>query len=365
MNIYFIILFITSLLAMAEVLLKFDKTNKYPSFTLLFWVLAVVLILFAGLRRIGADFENYELIYDVLAGDNSWLDWRVITLEPGFKFLIMLLKSTNFQVSLIICAILGVLLKAKFITKYSPYPLLSLVIYFTSLFIIKEMGQIRHGIALGIILWSFDALIRKQKRKFLVLMFIAVMFHWSAFCVIPLYFIGNRKFPSYFYVVAMVIIFFMILFNLTSVISSVMSIVPIEAITAKADSYLSGDSDFAERLGINSTFIFLVIIMSLMLFYRERLTVKYPYFDLLLNIYILGIFYFGFFNAISEFALRLNVYFRMMDIIILPMIMSLFGIQRLVIGVILCLNSFWTLSKYEQSPIGKFFFPYKSTIDHE
>lgn len=365
MNIYFIILLIISIFSILEIVLKFDKTKKYVFLTVFFWLFVLLLIAFAGFRRVGADFTSYEVIFDVLQTDNSWLDWRVITLEPGFKFLIILLRSTSFQFSLIICALIAVFLKAKFIKKYSPYPILSLVIYFTSLYVIKEMGQIRHGIALGIILWSFDALARKNSKRFLLLTLLAVLFHWSAFCVLPLYFFGNRKIPSYVYIGVMFVIFFMILFNLTSFISTLMNLVPIDAIKGKADSYLSGDSAFAVRLGINSTFIFLIGIMSILLFFRKKMTEKFPYFDLILNIYILGIFYFGFFNAVSEFALRLNVYFRMIDIIILPMILTMFSMERIIIGVLLCINSFLTLSKYEQSPISKYFFPYKSILDED
>jgi len=365
MDIYFLILFIASSFSIIEVILSFDKSRKHSMLIVIFWFLVVTLILFAGLRRVGADFENYEIIYDVLAEDSSWSDWRVITLEPGFKSLMVMLKYTNFQFSLLVCAFLGVTLKAKFISKYSPYPILSLVIYFSSLFIIKEMGQIRNGIAMGIVLWSFDALIQQKKTRFLFLTFLAILFHWSAFCVLPLFFFGDKKIPTSAYVFSILAIFFMILFNLTSVISNLISFVPIEAITSKADSYLSGDSEFAERLGLNSTFLFLVMIMSIMLLYRHRLNSKFPKFDLILNVYILGIFYFGFFNAVSEFALRLNVYFRMLDIIILPLIVSLFGPRKIIIAILLCVNSLWTLNKYSQSPLGKFFFPYKSTINRE
>jgi len=362
MNSYELILFVISLFAIIEIILKFDN-KEYLLTVCLYWVFVAVLICFAGLRTVGADLENYASIYKVLQSPNSWNDWTVVTLEPAFKLLFSLLKTTNFQTALFVTATIAVFLKATFLKKYSPYPILSLAIYFTSIFIIKEMGQIRHGVAMGIILWSFDALFQNNKKRFLILVVTAILFHWSAFCVLPLYFFANRTIPSYLYGIFLAVILAIVFLNLTAVIANIIDLVPIAGLEGRANMYLKGNGQFSEKIGINSTFILLIVVMAVMLIFRKKLTEKYPYFDNVINIYFLGIFYFGFFNSISEFAQRLTIYFRMIDMLVLPMIISVFRFEKILIGVLLCFNSFWTLKKYENSGIGKYFFPYESIIN--
>lgn len=362
MNIYEVILFVISLFAILEIILKFDTKEHLINISL-YWLFVVVLICFAGLRTMGADYVNYLEIYQTLKKPNSWNDWVVLTIEPGFKLLISLFTSTSFHTALFAVATIAVLLKAFFLKKYSPYPLLSLAIYFTSIFIIKEMGQIRHGIAMGIVLWSFDALFDNKRRKFLLITIFAILFHWSAFCVLPLYFFGNKKIPNYLYASFLGIILMMVFFNFTAIIANIIDLVPIPGLEGRANMYLSANGQFSEKLGLNSTLVLLIVVMVVMLVFRDRLTKKYPYFDVILNIYILGIFYFGFFNSISEFAQRLTIYFRMIDMLILPMIVSVFRFEKVIIGLLLCLNSFWTLKKYENSGISKYFFPYESIFN--
>ena len=364
MNIYEVILFIISLFALLEIFLKHVKTD-YVVNTVMYWLFVVVLICFAGLRTVGVDMLNYAEIYKTLQSPNSWNKWTVITIEPGFKAIFYSLRSTSFQVALFVVATLAVLLKATFLKKYSPYPILSLVVYFTAIFIIKEMGQIRHGLAMGIVLWSFAALFEGNKRRFLVLSAIAIFFHWSAFCILPLYFLADKKIPTYLYGVSLGAVFVMIFFNLTALIAGIIDLVPIPGIEGRAGMYLKDNGQFTEKIGINSTFILLMIVMIVLLIFRKKLTEKYSYFDIILSIYFMGIFYFGFFNSISEFAQRLTIYFRMIDILVLPMIVSIFRFEKLLIGVLLCINSFWTLKKYEHSGIGKYFFPYESIMKNK
>lgn len=361
MNIYELILLVISLFALLEIILKFD-TKEYLLNTALYWIFVVVLILFAGLRIMGPDYESYREIYTTLQKPNSWNNWSVITIEPGFKLLFSIFKTTSFQMALFATALIAVLLKATFLKKYSPYPILSLAVYFTAIFLIKEMGQIRHGISMGIILWSFAALFENKRNRFLLLNIVAILCHWSAFCVLPLYFFAQKKIPSYLYIAFLIVILAMVFFNFTGLIAQVIDLVPIAGIEGRASMYLSENGSFSEKLGINSTFILLLIIMLVMLLFRDKLEKKYKYFDSILNIYLLGIFYFGFFNSISEFAQRLTIYFRMIDILILPMIVSIFRYEKVIIGVLLCLNSFLTLKKYEKSGIGKYFFPYESVF---
>ncbi|AYN05207.1 EpsG family protein [Flavobacterium sp. 140616W15] len=241
---------------------------------------------------------------------------------------------------------------------------LSLIIYFSTDFMIKEMGQIRHGIGMGIIFYAYDCLINEKKKKFLLVVLLATLFHFSAICVLPLYFIYNLKKSIFFYFTSIFLLLPFVAFDIKGMIFKLMSLLPIESFSSKAELY-SG-SEFANRIGFSSTFFLLIIMFCILLFLKYRTTYKPQIINVFVNIYFLGLIYFMVFNSISEFSLRTNVYFRMLDIIILPILIYNFRyrIIGLLLLVLILLNTFKTLNtRYNDEAISFTYFPYQSVFD--
>jgi len=362
MGIYILILLLLCFLSVFDFFFfNFFENSVGKKFLFIF--ISVFFIFFAGLRTLSPDIDAYEAMFKEVESGN--LDsWMIQFTEPGYVFLLRLLSISSFQISLLVIAAIGVLFKINFFLKYSPFVFLSLIIYFSTDFMMKEMGQIRHGIGMGIIFYAYDCLINEKKKKFLLVVVLATLFHFSAICVLPLYFIYNLKKTIFFYFGAIFLMIPFVAFDIKGVIFKLMSFLPIESFSSKAELY-SG-SDFANKVGFSSTFFLLIIMFCILLFLKYKTTYKPEIINVFVNIYFLGLIYFMAFNSISEFSIRTNVYFRMLDIVILPILIYNFRyrIVGLLLLILILLNTFKTLNnRYNDEAISFTYFPYQSVFD--
>lgn len=159
----------------------------------------LILVPLVGLRIFGldADYFNY---YDLIILKNK-LD--LITKELGFRVLLSF-NNTVFNNSIdaffLIFAVLGISIKFYAFSKYSALPLLSLVLYLFSYFLLHDYTQIRAGVSAGIFLLAVHDLSEGNRSAYLKKIVIACLFHWTALILIPVYFIV-RKFSIQFFLV--------------------------------------------------------------------------------------------------------------------------------------------------------------------
>lgn len=161
--------------------------------TLALGVGAIVLVLAAGLRPIGFDPDslNYAAILGTDFGGlflgarepTFWLIDRFSQAIPGDNV-------TNF---FLLYALLGVVLKLSFVSKYSRLPVLSTYVYVTLYFVGHEMTQIRTGVAAGLYLYAIARLAKYDRKRFIVLILLAASFHYSA--VVGLILLFTRRAP--------------------------------------------------------------------------------------------------------------------------------------------------------------------------
>lgn len=152
-----------------------------------------LLILFVGLRYDSVDYLLYSKIFEHQSFQNFAFPFYSDGLgakEFLFSSLISSFKlfNLNFQVFVFIFALISIYIKFFFIKKYSPYVILSLLIYFAFLFA-KDMGQFRNAMIAAIFLMAIIPLV---KRKFLVYFIIIALssgIHSFSLVAIPLYFI--------------------------------------------------------------------------------------------------------------------------------------------------------------------------------
>ncbi|MND36923.1 hypothetical protein D3C87_886890 [compost metagenome] len=186
------LIFIFSLLSLRQ--------SHHPIGAALHIYICVVIILFAGLRGGDRDFFVYQEIYEAtpLINDFSLEFVRNIHGEIGYLLLSSLLKSIGlgFNFFLLAIATLSVSLIAVSTYRLSPIPLLSMAIYFSHFFILREMMQVRAGLSIAILLYFLSS----YKNIFLVFLgvIIASLFHSGALIIIPfLPFLNNRAFISF------------------------------------------------------------------------------------------------------------------------------------------------------------------------
>lgn len=186
MGIYILFLLILVVESLASIRLRRDiKLSKLCLLGAL-----VSLVLLAGLRyNNGVDYPNYKNIYQ-----DTWELHKMK--EIGFVQLVdfMNVLGLPYQVFVFLFSLVTVWLAFRFIRRYSPYPFLSLLIYFSiGNYYFSTFNAIRQGLAIVIFLNMLDAIKQRKMIKYSFVMILNALFvHFSAFLLIPIYFFLNQ-----------------------------------------------------------------------------------------------------------------------------------------------------------------------------
>lgn len=187
----------------AFVTLSLDKRIKSDSG--IAFMLIFVLTVFAGLREsTGYDYDNYLFHFNNTRTiwDYQKVQWNF---EPGYEYLVSVCKTLipSFHFFLFVFAFLTLLLAYRLFRKNSPFPLLSLLLFFSYTYFIQIMGQMRQPFAI-VLLFLFLPLLTKGKKGVLLFILvactIAYYFHKSLFLMIPALLLCNRNISQRFVV---------------------------------------------------------------------------------------------------------------------------------------------------------------------
>ena len=163
---------------------------KYKQRLFLLFILWACLTLFAGLRYDNPDWEAYYDIYKGIADDSG-----MGVADVGFNLLCKVLSffSTSPIIMFLVVAGSATAFNLESFKKYSPYFLICVLYYFVHLYVLKEMIQIRAGLASAICLYSVRYLAEQRYKKFLWILLIAVSIHMSAVIWIGVWIFSKRK----------------------------------------------------------------------------------------------------------------------------------------------------------------------------
>jgi hypothetical protein len=320
------------------------KEERYVEVLIFFFLASAALIIFSGFRLIGFDYDNYHFIFDTVNLSN----YEENTIEIGFAFAIQVFHFLNlpFNLFLFFIALISVGIKSIFIKDFSPYYFVSLIVYFTVNFLLSDMGQIRHGLAMSIALLSFYDIFNKNKRGFVIKIIIAYLFHSSAIIVFPAYFIANIKKITIWHLVIPVVALLPLLFiDIKGVFIPLAAYLPAQ-IQSKI-AYYTTSEEFGQQLGFSLTMVLRLVIIAIMYFYYEEGNKQIKFYKHFFLLYIYGTILFMAFNSIAEMAVRFSNYFKILEFIILPMLVTLGRtlLEKHIIITIIILYSGWSLYK--------------------
>ena len=146
----------------------------------------------SGFRNgnIGADTENYKLIFQDIASDIY--DDRI---EIGYVYFnkFVTLFTSNSQWLFILVAIFLSVAIGVFVYKNAKDPFLAILFFVTLGLFQFSMSGIRQTIAVSITLLSMELIKKRKLFWFLALILLATQFHKSAIFFLPAYFIANRE----------------------------------------------------------------------------------------------------------------------------------------------------------------------------
>lgn len=148
-----------------------------------------ILGLMAGLRHYtGYDFSSYQSYYTEVNSFFQLFDGS-IRLEPGYLFFVALFRTLgfNYYTFVLFYSVSSLALLTFFLYKNVKYPSLAIVYYYARYFLARDMGQVRASLVAIILLFSLPYIQKKEPVKFLAIIFVATMFHYSAILFLGIY----------------------------------------------------------------------------------------------------------------------------------------------------------------------------------
>jgi len=316
--VYFLVLF----LLMAIGFLTLAKINRT---TVLFFSLFafLIMIFFGGLRyKVGADWESYERIFNEAKLDNLF----EIGIEPFFNLFIIIVKWFNLNYLFLVFAVftISTAIKFAFLFRYSNSIFTALLIYFPIQFMAYDINGIRQGLAIGIIFWSVDSLIKRKIWSFIAIVSLAMCFHYSAVIFFPFYFIANKKLKAKTIHVT-ILLSIMLGFLLQKIILSFLlpRLSGLESVFAQKVFSYSSSEEYGQGLSLGFSTLHRLLIFYLFFFFYEKINLSEGLKNILLNGYFISMVLYFLFSAIEIVAARGSLYYRSFDLLIIASFLTI------------------------------------------
>lgn len=304
-NTLFFLFFFISILVFVS---SSDKIIKHS----LFLSIGIILIIVAAFRNeadVVGDYSNYIIMFN-----NS--DFNT---EPAFILISALIHNFLFSEVIylfIFYAILGVTLKFIAIRQLTEFWFLSILIYVSYFFILHELTQIRAGVAASFLLLCIKPIYERNLKYFLLFAILALSFHYSAILIFPLWFLGNKSRKEW--LLFSVPISYLIYFSGINFIVNI----GIPGIQEKIEMYKLLQELGAE--GSNPINVFNLLFLARIIFFyillwKYNLILKHnKYLPILIKIYCISLIALPVFAIIPVFGFRINEFFGVSEIILVP-----------------------------------------------
>ncbi len=306
--IYFIYLFILMYFAVQQI--RFESKENFRRAFIAF---SVILILFAGFRiETGADYTPYFRIFKY-ARTQPFLTEHIFDglVEPTFIWISQLSATLgiNFIGVTITFATLAVLLKASTIYKFSPYPLLALLIYYITYYFFQEFGHIRQGVAVAICFFSFRYITERSLIKFLICIFIAYLFHRSALFFSLAYFIAPLKINTRWALIIILISIALIPLEIYRFFDVFTSLTETDSLDKTFNTYVD-DKVYGQDVGFSLKGDLFKFLQLFFIFIYDKIGIsKSKIYWQVRNLTLFGFVFFFLFRGNEIFATRLTAYY--------------------------------------------------------
>ncbi len=292
---------------------------------IILFLIATPLVFIAGLRPIGIDKDSlsYASVLDTTFQNAGFYDK-----EPFFWIFVFLNQyffSGKAQTFFFAFALIGVYSKIYAIKRLSLFPILSFITYILLYFILHEMTQIRAGIASAVFLLAVPDIASRNFKNFLLKLFFACTWHYSAIIMLPLFFLKPEKIHKIFYMVLPLIgITLSLLKNFTLATINYFSNSLPSILSEKIQIYiLLLDSGIFSNINIfNFYYTSLLFLYIFLILNLSKLKLKYDI--ILLKILGLSLFSYYSLSAVPVWAFRISEFFGVVLIILIPHTLFLF-----------------------------------------
>ena len=294
----------------------FSSYSKKDKFGLFF---AFVLIcFFLGLRyNYGNDYSGYLLIFNKI---NGYINSGVVgteRLELGWTLINKIFKPVGFYSMVLCLAIVNCIVYYLFIKKYVEkkyYWFAVLIYYFNPYFFLIQLSAMRQSLAILLFIFSLSFITKKKYLISLVLLILAVSFHYSALFLLPaIIFTHLFNFNLKFGHIIIIESIYILLFTLGE---------SFKPLLLSISSYLFGNK-YSYYLGFGTTpglinILVYSVLLFIILYYYKYFNSDYQFFT---KLFIVGLFLLpiGYILPISS---RMALYFLPISIVLYPKLLS-------------------------------------------
>lgn len=301
---YYFLFFIIAALALYEYSHPKIKNDK------LFWIIAIILVVFAATRKdIGTDYNIYLHCFEL-----SKESILLALIETEAYFVIPAHYFSDIHYVFLLYAVPSIILICTEINK-EKYKFFILLLFYSFAYLFYDMGIMRQGLALSLCIFSLRYVERRKIGTFVtIILFSTLIIHRTSFVFLPIYWIGNIKFThKKFYLLLTVSVILGMSFQVRWV-SEILSFLPNifqKAITTINDSAYSGTPfGLTECRKIILSIFFFEILHDKLINRKERL---------FLNMYLVGVFLSLLLINHLTMKSRGTYYYCMSEIFLIPM----------------------------------------------
>ena len=281
-------------------------------------IIGVQLFLISALRyNIGTDDKTYKRMFLEIAGIKNFFSYPI---EKGFGAINWVIGqfTHNYQWMLAVMALLTILCVSVAVYRYAKYPVLTFFLYVTMSFYYSSMCLIRHGLAIAISFLGLKYIKEKCLWKYLVIVLLAALIHYSALTMLPIYFIANIDFnvKQMFSLSALILLIYLFVDKIFLTLATV--------IPKYKDVYVSqeGIDNYLQGMSWKSMIVCVLVFILMMIFKKQLLSMSRE------NLIFINISFFA--VLISLFQTKVNVldrmayYFNSYMIFSLPLLVDCF-----------------------------------------
>ena len=291
--------------------LEIDNYKNYSSV----WVVIAFLTIFIGLRDwIGPDYGNYFKAYHEFGTKLDTLDILDMILNKEkreqMEWLYLLFGNIIYEAGFsfyfftFLLAIVSISIKYKAFTEHAVYPAFAMLLFMFPTIFVSDGGQMRQGMAMGILVFSFRYIKERKLLMFLFTVYLAISFHTSTTIFIVAYWIVLIPMNSTRILIAVLICMVLSPLKLYQYISLLDSFASTGAYSG-FQSYESLDIEESSARFVKLTDLVCIVYTYFLVTYDKVACQKIPYYEYMRNIGVLGICLYFIFRWNNIFASRL------------------------------------------------------------
>ncbi len=302
----------------------FEQNKKYRNVAI--WVMASILILFFGLR--GFVQTDWNLYYYLFEKTPSIFEEFPYTpkdkdYEPLYMIYTQILKTImpNYFVWIFFNTLVDISIMTVVFKRYSKSVAWSWIFFLCFSGLVVEFNLARNVKAILLIMLALPYIQERKLLKFLAVLIVATMFHFSSILYLPAYFVLNRNWgritPVFLFLMVNIVFFFKV-YPTTMLLSGLLG--SSNAFLENGVSYLT---DKKVEYGLTFGYVERTLIFILTYIFQQRLVKQNPYNLIFCNCIYIYYTVWYLFSDVQVFVERIPILFVFGYWILLPNMMSL------------------------------------------